>query len=257
MTYIWRKINVDYKLLKNRENIKKENITLFCLPFAGGGASAYSTWIKKLSDGITVCPIQLPGREERIMEKPYTDMKLMLEDLMEEIESAIQWRYSLWGHSMGGKIVYELEKHLENKGYQAQYLFVSGSRIPSIPEPNPIYHLPDEAFKRELQRFEGTPKEIMENQELLKIFLPMLRADFTMDETYYTERQEKIHAPIIAFAGMEDKEATPSDIKKWENYTDQYFQYFLFKGGHFYIREKEIEVIDKLNAILKGITDEI
>ena len=56
---------------------------------------------------------------------------------------------------------------------------------------------------------------------------------------------------------MEDKEATPSDIKKWENYTDQYFQYFLFKGGHFYIREKEIEVIDKLNAILKGITDEI
>lgn len=77
MTYIWRKINVDYKLLKNRENIKKENITLFCLPFAGGGASAYSTWIKKLSDGITVCPIQLPGREERIMEKPYTDMKLI------------------------------------------------------------------------------------------------------------------------------------------------------------------------------------
>lgn len=41
---------MDYKLLKNRENIKKENITLFCLPFAGGGASAYSTWIKKLSD---------------------------------------------------------------------------------------------------------------------------------------------------------------------------------------------------------------
>ena len=79
---------------------------------------------------------------------------------------------------MGGKIAYELEKYLEKDGYQAQCLFVSGSRIPSIPEPNPIYFLSDETFKRELGRFEGTPKEILENQELLDFFLPMLRADF-------------------------------------------------------------------------------
>lgn len=79
------------------------------------------------------------------------------------------------------------------EGYRAKYLFISGSRIPSIPEPKPIYHLPDEAFKRELGRFEGTPKEILENQELLDFFLPMLRADFTMDETYYDKAGVVLH----------------------------------------------------------------
>ena len=79
---------------------------------------------------------------------------------------------------MGGKIAYELEKRLEKRGKTAQCFLVSGSRIPSIPERNPIYHLPDDEFKKALGRFEGTPKEILENQELLDFFLPMLRASF-------------------------------------------------------------------------------
>lgn len=171
---------MNQRLLKNGENINSQDITLFCFPFAGGGASTYTSWIKKLKDKITVCPIQLPGREERIMEKPYTDMSELLRDLTDEIVIAIKGKYVLWGHSMGGKIAYELEKYLENKGYQAQCIFASGCRIPNIPEPNPIYHLKDEAFKRELERFGGTPKKVLENKELLDFFLPMLRADFTL-----------------------------------------------------------------------------
>ena len=158
---------MNLKLIKNTENINKEKITLFCLPFAGGGASAYNQWAKKMQGKVTVCPVQLPGREERIMEKPYIDMPVMLDDLEEAVREVVDGPYALWGHSMGGKISYELEKRLEAEGYRAKYLFISGSRIPSIPEPKPIYHLPDEAFKRELGRFEGTPKEILENQELL------------------------------------------------------------------------------------------
>ena len=61
---------MNQRLLKNGENINSQNITLFCFPFAGGGASAYNSWVQKMKDTITVCPIQLPGREERIMEKP-------------------------------------------------------------------------------------------------------------------------------------------------------------------------------------------
>ena len=129
---------MNQRLLKNGENINSQDITLFCFPFAGGGASTYTSWIKKLKDKITVCPIQLPGREERIMEKPYTDMSELLRDLTDEIVIAIKGKYALWGHSMGGKIAYELEKYLENKGYQAQCIFASGCRIPNIPEPNPI-----------------------------------------------------------------------------------------------------------------------
>ena len=139
---------MNIKMIKNTENISKEKITLFCLPFAGGGASAYNQWAKKMQGKVTVCPVQLPGREEQIMEKPYIDMSVMLDDLEEAVRKVVYGPYALWGHSMGGKIAYELEKRLEAAGYTAKCLFISGSRVPSIPEPNPIYHLPDEEFKR-------------------------------------------------------------------------------------------------------------
>jgi surfactin synthase thioesterase subunit len=245
---------MDIKLLKNYEQIRPDKITLFCFPFAGGGASIYSRWIKKIQNEIVVYPIQLPGREERVMEKPYTDMKLLLEDLEEEIEDAIQGKYALWGHSMGGKIAYELEKYLEKDGYQAQCLFVSGSKIPSIPEPNPIYFLSDETFKRELGRFEGTPKEILENQELLDFFLPMLRADFTMDETYYDDTVTKLHSPIIAFGGDKDREADEEAIRQWNSYTDNIFGYEIFKGGHFYLWDNEEEIIQQVSECLKRLS---
>lgn len=180
---------MNMKLIKNTENISKEKITLFCLPFAGGGASAYNQWAKKMQGKVTVCPVQLPGREEQIMEKPYIDMSVMLDDLEEAVRKVVYGPYALWGHSMGGKIAYELEKRLEAAGYTAKCLFISGSRVPSIPEPNPIYHLPDEEFKRELGRFEGTPKEVLENQELLDFFLPMLRADLPWMKRIMTRRE--------------------------------------------------------------------
>ena len=192
-------------------------------------------------------------KDELIMEKPYIDMSVMLDDLEEAVRKVVYGPYALWGHSMGGKISYELEKRLEAAGYTAKCLFISGSRVPSIPEPNPIYHLPDEAFKRELGRFEGTPKEILENQELLDFFLPMLRADFTMDETYYDKAGVVLHTPISAFGGEKDGEADESAICEWGKYTDNDFDYRIFPGGHFYLRDYEDEVISEVERRLQGV----
>lgn len=247
---------MNQKLLKNGENINQKNVTLFCLPFAGGGASAYTSWINKLKDKITVCPIQLPGREERIMEKPYNNMTDMLDDLEETIWENIRGPYAFWGHSMGGKIAYELEKRMEKRGKTAQCFLVSGSRIPSIPEPNPIYHLPDDEFKKALGRFEGTPKEILENQELLDFFLPMLRADFTMDETYYDNDLTVLYSPIEAFGGRKDREADEEAMKEWGKYTESAFLCHMFEGGHFYIREQEEAVLSEVRKCLLGVPDE-
>ena len=52
-------------LPQSRANPK---IRLFCFPYGGGGASIYREWQKNLPDSIEVCPIQLPGREDRMNE---------------------------------------------------------------------------------------------------------------------------------------------------------------------------------------------
>ena len=149
---------MNIKLVKNYNQIRPDRATLFCFPFAGGGASAYNSWVQKMKDKVTVCPIQLPGREERIMEKPYNNMTDMLDELEETIWKCIRGPYAFWGHSMGGKIAYELEKRLEKRGKTAQCFLVSGSRIPSIPERNPIYHLPDDEFKKATRKIRRDTK---------------------------------------------------------------------------------------------------
>ena len=225
---------MNIKFVKNFNQICPERPTLFCFPFAGGGASAYNSWIQKMQGKITVCPIQLPGREERIMEKPYSNMVDMLDELEETIWESIKGSYAFWGHSMGGKIAYELERRMEKRGKTAQCFLVSGSRIPSIPEPNPIYHLPDDEFKKALGRFEGTPKEILENPEL-------------MDR-------------VNAFRGnnfrRKDREADEKAMKKWRKYTERAFHCHMFEGGHFYIREQEEAVLSEVRKCLLGVPNE-
>lgn len=240
------------KLIKNSFEISTDKIALFCLPYAGGGASAYRQWIDRMQEEVTVCPVQLPAREERIMETPYENMAEVLADLEEALMECIIGPYALWGHSMGGKIAYETEKRLERNGKQARCLFISGSRIPSIPEPDPIFHLSDDEFKRALGRFEGTPKELLVNHELLNFFLPMLRADFTMDETYYDKTNTVLHVPIAVFGGRNDVEAKPAEIREWKKYTDDTFSCRIFEGGHFYIREQEETVISEVMKDLRS-----
>ena len=56
-------------------------LRLFCFPFAGGGASVYHAWPEELPSGVDVCPVQLPGRENRLAETPYTQLTVLVETL--------------------------------------------------------------------------------------------------------------------------------------------------------------------------------
>lgn len=240
------------RLIKNSRDITSDKYVMFCFPFAGGGAGAFNSYIHYFKSDISVCPIQLPGREEKIMDAPYTDMNDLVRDLLLEIREYKENKIILFGHSMGAKIAYEVAKELESEDCPVKLLIVSGNTVPHIPEPNPIHHLPDEEFERELGRFSGTPKEVLENKELLKFFLPMLKADFTMIERYCLEKVIPLQCPILGLGGTLDKEADKTSMDKWREYTKNSFNLFMFEGGHFFIKDKQKEVC---NTILKAIID--
>ena len=44
---------MNIKLVKNYNQIRPDRATLFCFPFAGGGASAYNSWVQKMKDKVT------------------------------------------------------------------------------------------------------------------------------------------------------------------------------------------------------------
>ncbi len=47
-------------------------VRLFCFPYAGAGASVFHGWQAALRGGIAVCPVQPPGRENRLREPAFT-----------------------------------------------------------------------------------------------------------------------------------------------------------------------------------------
>jgi medium-chain acyl-[acyl-carrier-protein] hydrolase len=132
----------------------RTRLRLFCFPYAGGGASIFRQWSDEMSEGVEVCPVQLPGRENRITEPPFTRLSLLVDAMAKNLDPYFDVPFAFFGHSIGAKIAFELVRDLRRKkGVEPVHLFVSGSRPPHIPEPRPLHLLPEHDFVRELRRF--------------------------------------------------------------------------------------------------------
>ena len=169
-----------------RTGAKQPAARLFCFPYAGGGASIYRQWASKLPVWIEVCAFQLPGREIRMREPGHTDLRSAVEEVADTIHSLLDKPFYLFGHSMGSAISFELARLLRRSGLpQPRHLFVSARRAPQLPQPKEDIHvLPEREFLASIKKLGGTPEEVLKNEELMELFLPTLRADFTLLETY-------------------------------------------------------------------------
>ncbi|HYM62407.1 MAG TPA: alpha/beta fold hydrolase [Thermoanaerobaculia bacterium] len=212
---------------------------VFCFPFAGGGASYYRAWAPKAPASITLRPVQLPGREERMGEAPFDRMPRLVEALADGLARDLDRSYALFGHSMGALVCYELAQELRRRGERLPaHLFVSGAPAPHLaPLVVPIYDLPGERFYAEIRRFGGLPDEVWRSEELLALLMPRFRADLAVTGTYaYTERPP-LDCPITAFGGEEDETVSLASIEGWREHTVKAFRRELFPGGHFFLNE--------------------
>lgn len=222
-------------------------LRLICLPYAGGGTAAFRPWTKHLPPDIELCLVQLPGREKRMGETPYTVLENLVSDLTEALDPLLDRQYALFGHSMGALTAFALTRHLRSRGHpQPAHLFVSGRRAPQIPENEaPLHHLPDAAFVAALvRRYNGIPPAVLQDVELLRLFIPSLRADLTMIETYRYVEAPPLDCPITAFGGWEDGRATQVDLASWRDLTRGDFTLRMFPGGHFFIQSSRMPLVE-------------
>lgn len=229
-----------------------KKMNLICIPYAGGGASMYFPWKNYIRSDVGLYSVQLPGRENRITDEYYRDIGNAADDITKEVLDLVNRTnrpICLFGHSMGAKIAFEVERRLEKEKKPCTRLMVSGSRAPHMPETRPICGLGDSDFLNELNRFEGTPSEILNNKEMVRFFMPLLRADFTMDEQYILQDKVKLSCPIFAFYGEDDSEADGKDMDKWKLYTDT-FGIKQFEGKHFFVKTSMESVIEEVNRQL-------
>src|SRR5262249_52443684 len=143
-------------------------------------------WTTGLSERTELWCIRLPGRESFRGEPPFTKLAALVEALMPVILPYLDVPFAFFGHSMGGLISFELMHALRRqRGLVPVHLFVSGHRAPQLPDRAPPFrHLPEAELLTQLRRLNGTPEAILQDATLMQFFLPILRADFAVCETY-------------------------------------------------------------------------
>ncbi len=221
------------------------SLRLFCFPYAGGNATFYRTWQASLPSFVEVCAAQLPGRMPRLAETPFTELTGMVAAIAENMHPYLDKPFALFGHSMGAMISLELAR-LIRKEHQLEpvHLFVSGHRAPQIPETaRSTYNLPEPEFLEELRQLNGTPQEVLEHPELMQLLAPILRADFSVCQTYHYEPGPPLRCPITAFGGLEDTGERKEFLEPWKEQTVSAFMLKLFPGDHFFIYGAQQEIL--------------
>lgn len=215
----------------------KNDVILFCLPYAGGGASIFRLWQKQAPLGITLCRIQLPGRESRIKEVPLTDMNKLLDELFTVMQPWCENPFVLFGHSMGGIIAAELSLRFQKANkVNPIHLFISGSRPPHSCPNRSMHKMASVDLRQALSCNGGTPDEILACDELMALFEPVIRADYTILETWAPRPIRKINIPITVFAGLQDTVVPYTVVSEWKYYASHSFRQINFDAEHFFIR---------------------
>lgn len=217
----------------------KAQLRLFCFPYAGAGALIFRKWSDGLPREVEVCPIQLPGRGTRLTEPPFTQLSCLIEALTRALVPLLDKPFAVFGHSLGALIGFELARQIRRQyGVHPIRLFASAGRAPQIPHrAPPIHTLPDNEFLAELRRLNGTPRELLDHEELMEVMLPILRADFALYETYLYTTEPPLNCPISAFGGLQDRKVTASDLEEWRAQTSASFSLRMFPGDHFFLKE--------------------
>jgi len=229
-------------------------VNLFCLPHAGGCASAYFPWSRALPPFVNLWAVQLPGREGRIAEPAMTSAGRLSAQIVEAITPLLGERFALFGHSMGALLAFEIARGLRDRRLPAPVaLFLSGCGAPKPrPAANPIHLLPDDGFLAEVRRLGGTPPTVLADAEMMSLVLPRLRADIQLYESYSFSGGPALAVPISAFGGLDDVESPRDELAGWARLTTGAFSLQLFPGDHFYLNSQRAALLRAIGGALQG-----
>jgi surfactin synthase thioesterase subunit/glycosyltransferase involved in cell wall biosynthesis len=214
-------------------------LRLFCFPHAGGGAAAFRAWAERLPRSVAVMPMRTPRRK---------NMAELVAALCDSIQTYVHEPFAFFGHSMGAAVAFELARLLRRRNLPGPRLLVaSGARAPQfrrghVPPPEPG----EAEFVDALRRLQGTPREVLDNPNLMQLILPALREDAAIYRNYIYAEEPPLDCPIRAYGGSDDPNVSPAHLEAWALETTAAFAVRLFPGGHFYLQTHRAEFLAAL-----------
>jgi surfactin synthase thioesterase subunit len=215
---------------------------LVCLPHAGGSAPFFLPVASTLSPAVDVVAIQYPGRQERRSEQPLTDTHALADRIHDILMRQPPLPVTVFGHSLGASIGFEVVRRLEASGRPPVRLFASGRRSPSSHRDESVHLSDDNGILAEVRRLNGTASSILGDEELMRAALPALRADYQAAETYRCDPDVTIGCPVTVLTGDADPKTTMTEANAWARHTTGSCVVRTFPGGHFFLTTHAAEI---------------
>ncbi|MBX4151446.1 thioesterase [Paenibacillus lautus] len=227
-------------------------IKVFPIPYAGASVNVYYEWKKLLPDRYELFMSELAGRGTRFREPCYQSVGEASEDIAKRIIEQLECddEYVIFGHSMGALLTYEIYYKLKQMGAkEPRHLFFSGRNAPHIfEEREDIENMTNETFLQKVEQYGGLPEEFY-TQEIMDMFLPILRADFIILDNYkFQPKAEKISCGISVFYADNDFSTHIKEIHKWSEVVEGNVKFHEFKGEHFFLNRYPNDIV---NTIVK------
>jgi medium-chain acyl-[acyl-carrier-protein] hydrolase len=220
-------------------------IRLLCFHCAGGNAAMFREWPQLLPAFIEPIAVQLPGRMDRFSEAPFDSMELLVSELADVMKPLADQPFAFYGASMGARVAWTLAHVLRERGMpMPRLLYVASNVAPSVESSGREWNQPDSRLVEYLRDLGGTPPELLADSVLLSHLVSVLRADLTVLATHGFRPAEPLDIPLHAFAGREDAESPPEQMRAWHEETRARFGLDVLPGGHFFSPDGRRQILE-------------
>ncbi len=228
---------------------------LFCLPYAGTGATVYAGWQRELPASVEVVAIHLPDREERLRESSFRRLGPLLDALAEVLAQCLDLPYAFYGHSFGRWIAYYLTQRFARTGEKLPaHLFIGASRAPHLPNPHPPIHAVPRAQLAEhvSRRYGEIPPAILADRDFMDM-VPIIQTEIELLETVEYRPADPLAVPISAFAGETDGEISFADIAARRKHTRTRFSCEPLPRNHFFLKSCASSLLSRVGQEMRSI----
>ncbi|WP_256252106.1 thioesterase II family protein [Streptomyces sp. yr375] len=226
-------------------------VRLICLPQAGGGAGAFSSWRAHLPEGVELAPVELPGRGTREADPMPARFDDLVDALYKGLLPELDVPYVLFGHSFGGTLAYELTLRIEERGAPIPLAtLVSASRAPQTPPTGTISDAPDKELLAWLVNSDGLPRELLKYPDYVAYLLRTIRTDLAFAERYLVSDPRPVRTPLHALCGEEDQVVTAEQVRHWKECAAGGHSFTVMPGGHSYHQTHAPQLMEFVREIL-------
>ncbi|NBM14282.1 thioesterase II family protein [Streptomyces sp. GC420] len=203
---------------------------VFCFPYSGTGASAFSAWPAALDD-IEVCPLQFPGRENRLGEPHYDTYENLAADLVEPLAPLLDRPFAFFGHCAGALPAYETVLRLAELGLPGpDRLFVSGQPAPHDAARDRMLTLTEPELRAEVEAF-VRGRGIEPRPDLIDMGMAVLLRDHAAARRYRRAEPVAVGCPIVVLHWRDDPDVSLDHLQGWHRYAES-VDIRVVEGGH-------------------------